>query len=621
MEARRRSLVVMATISAGLLAGCQSHRALPPAPPSAGLSPLGLRLESTRFHLFSKVRDDLAVERVFAGPGLWLVTANDPAGVFASAGGDEVTFAPLEAEEGQEEPRRGGQRGGGGSPVAFQGAQSASVRVLREVLFAGPPGAVRAFGLRAGQLFCSDEGARAFTACAPGGTPVEALAVDRDGQVLAAGGGALFVSADGGRGWARRPIKVPGLPEDVPVHVRALAVHPRGAIFAAIRNDPANAGAEIAGLVDGSSGTAYEARSFEGDLTALPRTVSFGVGQAIVLVSHDGGASWKRTGMALDAWLAFEGETLWAVAADPVLEAAALVRQNAELAAALARQLKSVRVEAGLLRAALKFPGRARLLAGPLGQAPVFRSTDDGATWTRTLDVPASVVISLRAKLDRQRASIDGVALRRAGGGPGEAPEARPGGRGGGERGGGGMGGGGMGGGGRGGRGGGGGGPPGGGQRQQARGPGGRFFSAEALLAYLDPARLLARFNGGRALSGVVRAGQGEGFIAWTPTEPFWNQLADAAVAESDAEGEISLGPAQPQRLPEVQPFELLRSADGAAWNPVPEAAPLAIAASPGPGASAVYPEQAASDGAEAMIVASSRDRLGRLVRRVWRIR
>ena len=618
---RIAALVVMTSIAAGLLA-CQRHHALPPTPPSAGLSPLGLRLESTRFHLFFAVRDDLAVERVFAGPGLWLVTTNDPPGVFASAGRDEVSFAPLDAEEAQEEPRRGGR--GGGSPVAFQGPQSASVRVLREVMFAGPPGAVRAFGLRAGQLFCSDEGARTFTACAPGGTPIEALALDHEGQVLAAGGGALFVSADGGRAWAKRPIKVPGLPEDIPAHVRALAVHPRGTIFAAIRNDPVNAGAEIAGLVDGSSGAAYEARSFEGDLTALPRTVSFGVGQAVVLVSHDGGTSWKRTGMALDAWLAFEGETLWAVAAEPVLEAAALVRQNAELAAALARQLKAVRIEPGPLRAALGFPGRARLLAGPLGQAPVFRSADEGATWTRVLDVPASVVTSLRAKVDRERASIDGVALRRAGGGPGEVPEGRQGGGGGGERGGGGMGGGGVGGGGRGGgRGGrgGGGGPPGGGQRQQARGPGARVFSAEALLAYLDPVRLLSRFNGGRALSGVVHAGQGGGFIAWAPTEPFWNQLADAAVAESDAEGEISLGPAQPQRLPEVQPFELLRSVDGAAWSQVPEAAPLALAASPGPGASAVYPEQAASDGAEAMVVASSRDRLGHLLRRAWRIR
>jgi hypothetical protein len=181
------------------------------------------------------------------------------------------------------------------------------------------------------------------------------------------------------------------------------------------------------------------------------------------------------------------------------------------------------------------------------------------------------------------------------------------------------MGGGGRGGG-RGGRGG-GGGPPGGGQRQQARGPGGRVFSAEALLAYLDPARLLSRFNSGRALTGVVRAGQGDGFVAWAPTEPFWNQLADAAVTESDAQGEISLGPAQPPRIIEIQPFELLRSADGAAWSEQPEASPLAAAASPGPGSTAVYPEQAASDGAEAMVVASSRDRLGHLLRRVWRIR
>ena len=64
-----------------------------------------------------------------------------------------------------------------------------------------------------------------------------------------------------------------------------------------------------------------------------------------------------------------------------------------------------------------------------------------------------------------------------------------------------------------------------------------RNVPAEWLLAFVDPLRLLARYNGGMALSGV------SGGAAYAATEAWWDALADAMARQSEGEGEIS--PAQ----------------------------------------------------------------------------
>ena len=587
---------------------CQSHRALPLGAPPPGLSNLSPRLEATRFHLLTSVRDDVAVERIFAGPGLLLVTSPAPEpGVFGSTDGGLVwSFSPLDAADAPDEGRRPPSNGG-------------PARVLREVLF---DSGGRAFGLRGGHLFCSEPQAQAWRGCNPEGASIEALVLSADGVLLAAGGGALFVSPDGGGSWAKRPVRVPGLAEDVRPHFRGLVADPHDArtFYLALRSDHPDAGASIAGLIDGSSDAAYAARSFASDPTPLPRATSFGQGVAAVLVTHDAGASWRRSGLALDAWLSESGGALWAVTADPLLEAAGLLGRSPDLALALGQQLRQLRVETGPLRAALAWPGRQRLLAGTPGVAPVFKSVDGGATWARVLELPPQTALTLRIALERQRAALEGLpdfanaGVRRSGG-RGEGGRGGPGGEGGG---------GGMGPGGGGGRGGRGGGRMGGGRGAGARsaapvaGPAARFLAAEALLAYLDPARLLARFNDGRPLSGVARA-EGGGLVAWAPTEAYWNKLADAAIAASDAEGEISLGPGAPPRDPTLPPFEVLLSADGAAWTALAEGATLSGNGAPGPGGTAPYPEQVAATASQELVVLSARDRTGRGSRQAWR--
>src|SRR3989442_1538646 len=100
--------------------------------------------------------------------------------------------------------------------------------------------------------------------------------------------------------------------------------------------------------------------------------------------------------------------------------------------------------------------------------------------------------------------------------------------------------------------------------QQVQRGP--RTVPPETFFTLLDPLRLLARFNSGRALTGIA----GDKVLhAYAPTEQFWNSLVDAMVAESDAEGEIALSPGRRglDSAPEVA-FELLFSTDGgASWS------------------------------------------------------
>ncbi len=144
-----------------------------------------------------------------------------------------------------------------------------------------------------------------------------------------------------------------------------------------------------------------------------------------------------------------------------------------------------------------------------------------------------------------------------------------------------------------------------------------RAPSAEAMLAYLDPLRLLARFNSGIALTGIARGGAE--LHAWVPTKTHWERLANAALAACDAEGEISLGPGATPAGADA--FTLLRSTDGgASWAEVAQAPdPIDAAGQLRAQRIAPYPAWLAAGPGEMFIGLAARDRKGLVWRATWR--
>jgi hypothetical protein len=374
----------------------------------------------------------------------------------------------------------------------------------------------------------------------------------------------------------------------------------------------------IGEVIDGTSELGLAALALVDNRDPERRQISLGSGPAGVLVSTDGGLEWRRSGLGLDAWLVARRGVVYALAADPLLEAAALARQHPGLADALRQQLHVLRVDIDSLRSAFEYPGLDRLLLGPVASAPLFRSNDGGVTWSRVLAPEAATLVGLRASIDRQRAvwlesprrGIGGnfARVHEAGGGPegGRAPAGSQGeGRG--------MGAGRM----------------GGGRRGRARGGGtaprqspplAREVSAEALLTYLDPLRLLSRYNADRPLSGVATAG-GQELLSWVPTQAQWSRLAEAAISATEAAGEISLGPGYPANdlLPDGR-FALLRSIDdGRRWESAgPLASDFHILKGDGQ-LQPDYPASISSSDGELILVLGAFDRKHRASGKAWR--
>jgi hypothetical protein len=572
------------------LCGCASYRVLPSPAQVAGLSPLPMRYQETHLWVFRSVKEDGAVERVFVDPHdsmRVVVTLLRPeAAAYASSdGGASWTRAsiPLDVPDADEQAR----------------AALVRPRLLAEVLFDARDGR-RAWARARGRVFHTEDGGLTWAATPLAG--IVALAQGADGLLWAAGEGGLHVSDDGGLNWVHRPVHLPGAGADARLRVRSLVLDQRGGrILLGVRDTRSDSGpVTIASVLDGTSDAAQAALALVDATDAPPRALTaFGQGVTGVIETRDGGASWRRTGLALDAWLASADGALYAVAADPMIEAAFLVRAHPELATALAQQLHGLHVEAASLRPAFLFPGRDRLLAGPLAAAPVFRSTDGGATWVRVLSLEPALAASLRTIVDAQISAWEESSPEARGGerraehGTGANPTGpdRRGDRGGrrGRR----------------------------GAAPEAIRTAPRAPSADALQAYLDPLRLLACFNSGLALTGMARAGAE--FYAWAPTATHWDRLADVALAASDAEGEISLGPGATPPGPGA--FTLLRSTDGgASWAEVAQ----------GPDAfdgagrlrvqqSAPYPSWLAVGPSEAFIGLAARDRTGPPWRETWR--
>ncbi|MGE5048739.1 MAG: hypothetical protein ACM3PC_09240, partial [Deltaproteobacteria bacterium] len=147
-------------------------------------------------------------------------------------------------------------------------------------------------------------------------------------------------------------------------------------------------------------------------------------------------------------------------------------------------------------------------------------------------------------------------------------------------------------------------GPEGGGGRRG----GSQTASAQTMLSFVDPARLLARFNSGLQLGGVSDG------VAYAPTRAYWDALVAALAAESGAEGEISLGPGLPD-FPAGAAFEVLRTQDGGATWQVVQAQPP-----PAPKGIVAYPESVAATAGQAFFVLSGRGRRGQSFRSAFRV-
>ncbi len=495
------------------LCACATYRVLPVPPPPAGFSPLAVQYEQTRF-FFHSVKDDTVFERVFAGPGVLIATVLQPdTGVYASSdGGLDWSFARLPAED--EEPR-----------------------VFREVLF----GQQRIVARSASRLWQSDDGGRTWTATPLPGV-VDAAALASDGTIYAAGQGRIFVSS--GQGW--KALSVQGAPPGW--RARSIAVDPAQprTVYLSLRSSEADLLARVSALLDWGSDEALAALKLVDSRDPAAREYSFGDGA--VYATNDGGTLWRKTGLSMDAWLVARDGVIHAVAADPLLQAAALARRYPDLAAALGRQLHGDPADAASLRVACAWPGRERLLAGPLGAAVVFRA--EAGAWARVVDPAPALLAALRPADEERRIVTEkrppprlAMPQTYAPVGRGRAGVAQPAPLA----------------------------PP---VPARRRGPV-RAVAAETLLSLLDPVRLLSRFNAGMPLTGVA------GEYAYVPAERFWNELVEAMAKESAEEGEISLGPAAPR----TPVFSFLHSAGGA-WKDVPETPsrgyPAGIAATPG---------------------------------------
>jgi hypothetical protein len=470
-------------------AGCSSSFRVLPGEPLRGTGRLEIRYQETRATVRSQ--HEARIRRIFAGKGsVFAQVAKDPQeGLYLSRDGAQSwTFVPFPAS-----------------------------------LFEIDAAANYLYGRSPYALWRSADAGTSWSPAVAGSAPIESVARTRDGRILVAAGGRVYAGVTTGP--ALRPLAIQGAPvaqfRSVAGAGRTLLASVRGAA-------PKELLPQIRELVDGHTGPTDAVLDAKG-------AVAFGSG--MVYVSHDEGGLWTPSSLGLDAWLVAAGDGIYAVAADPLIEAAALSRSHPSLARALSMRLHDQRVDADDVRTALSWPGRDALLRGWLPL--VFRSTDFGDTWTRVTQVPLEVCIDVA----RQRAAYpdEPDAQRMA---PQPMRGRRP------------------------------------GMQMPPPKPVEPHVAAEVLLTFLDPLRLVAEENRG-PIAGFAEAQ--DALWAYAPTREKWESLSGAVVAATAAEGEIWLGAPRPVRGAEA---ELLRSTDGGAtFNDVPglpAGFPTSIAALPG---------------------------------------
>ncbi len=576
---------------------CATYRALPVPPPRPGLEPVAAQLEKTRL-LFFKSAEEVAVERAYLSPtdrALILATVTKPeGGVWSSRdGGREWSFTKVSDDE-----PSGDQR-------ALRG--SFAPRVFRDLLFDPRDGKVL-YGRSATRLWLSEDAGQSFE---PLGTPwegangrVQTAALGADGTLYAASNGRLAASRDHGRTY--RAVALPtdpgGQPEGPRLRIRSIAPVPGqpGSLYVSIGADRGDLLPALMGLVDRTSPDVQTVLDLVSPRPESPRAYGYGDGREGVYLSEDGGARWTKTALALEAWLCAEPGAITAVAADQLLEVASLARRYPELAAVATTQLHSGGVDLAALQAALRYPGQARVLAGTVGGGLIFRSVDNGKSWSRLDELLPAQAAAARESIDRQRSAwLEPPAPKRPKYQQARAPAAVA--------------------------------PP----SVNFRGPNqplvalpGTDFESRAsktpraaLVMLFDPLQLLTRFNAGLPLSGLART-SGGALVGFAPTEEFWNALALALAKASAAEGELSLGPgATTDPLPSGA-FQLLRSADGGAHfagEPMPTRTfdPDGSLAARG---LIPYPTSIAPGEAQTLLPISAIDRGGRAWQHLWRL-
>src|SRR5262249_4887373 len=170
-------------------------------------------------------------------------------------------------------------------------------------------------------------------------------------------------------------------------------------LYVSIRSEPkGELLTRFKALLDLSSDEAVSALKLVDEHPGSPRSFSWGEGVDGVYVTQAGRARRPLRGGAVLARAAGPGcawRALGPGAAAPTLRGAALIRRYPALAGAADRQMKAGGVSPAVLREACPYPGRDRLLKGPLAAALAFQSADGGATWTKPDDLPLSPALAL----------------------------------------------------------------------------------------------------------------------------------------------------------------------------------------------------------------------------------
>jgi hypothetical protein len=380
------------------------------------------------------------------------------------------------------------------------------------------------------QLWRSADGGKSWTLALTGRAELESFFAGPTGRIFAAASGHVYATSEDGHGL--RALAVQGAEG---ARFRSVAAEGQTLLVSARGNSKIELYGRVRELLDGHTAETDAAL----DAT---KPVSFGGG--MIYVSHDGGSLWTKSSLGLDAWLTVVDGAIYAVAADPMLEAASLARAYPGLARALSAQLHDQRVEADDVRLALAWPGRDAIVKRPLGL--VFRSTDGGETWTRATDVPEAVQADVLRQWLWFPHGVEDVERQQP---EQQQPPQRP------TR-------------------------PGQPQVQPPKPPPAPHVGDEVVLSFLDPFRLLGRQNRGPIL-GFAAAGAER--WAYVPTRAQWEALSAAVVSGTSNEGEIWTGRTQPVAGAQA---EILHSADGGAtFSPVPglpDGWPTSIAATPG---------------------------------------
>ncbi len=542
------------TSLAALLAAtcaCASYRYLPLAPGAVSSLPpteTPLDYDKSNFLLFHKQLDDSLTEKVFVTSGGTLLAATvwPEGGLLASSdfGASWSSFTSL-ARDPANEPR-----------------------VIRE-LQADPRDPQRLYARAYNGLLASRDGGKSWQLLKPGRRrPVLALSINAEGAVFAAQDDSVYRSDDGGETFLPLPLVLPqGAPNPDnddsrpdPARVRSVLAdpaHPK-TVFVSIEPQPFTETFQrrLVGMFEHTTQEGELAHAFFKLPGGQPISkTQFGDPRAGIYVTHDGGHVWEKTGLGVDAWLVAQGGAIYAVPAEPLIRAAGFEQTAPGLASAISAQLHENSFDPEVLRGACRYPGDAAAVASP-PPSPIFRSDDEGRTWSRVGEPGLPLLLALRVAIDAQQSGREPWPKRifktamqqeldnhekqmKTNIGPDQPTDTN-------------------------------------GRNRFGLKNRPRASETEVpadmtgpLLSLLEPAGILSFAGPGRPLTGVTKVSDTE-IWAYEPTDAYWNQLADAVIRATKRQSELSLG--NGNEPPSSGPgFQLLHSTDGGVtWTRAP---------------------------------------------------